>query len=89
MRVVIIYKDNTDYTRTVLDYLHDFERQTGHQLETIDPETPGGTQFCETYDIIDYPTTIAISDSGVMQNEWRGLPMPTISELSYYVANNN
>ena len=89
MRVVVIYKDNTDYTRTVLDYLHDFERQTGHQLETIDPETPGGIQFCETYDIIDYPTTIAICDSGVMQNEWRSLPMPTISELSYYVANNN
>ena len=85
MRVVVIYKDNTEYTRTVLDYLRDFERQTGHQLETLDPETPGGVQFCGTYDIVEYPTIIAISDDTVMQNSWRGLPLPTISELSYYV----
>lgn len=85
MRVVVIYKDNTDYTRTVLDYLRDFQSQTGHELETLDPDTAGGTQFCDTYDIIDYPTIIALSDSGVMQNSWRSLPLPTISELSYYV----
>ena len=85
MRVVVIYKDNTDYTRTVLDYLRDFKHQTGHDLDTLDPDTPGGTQFCATYDIVDYPTIIAISDDTVMQNTWRGLPLPTISELSYYV----
>ena len=84
MRVVVIYKDNTDYTRTVTDYLRDFEHQTGHELETMDPDTAGGSQFCDTYDIYDYPTIIAISDASVMQNLWRGLPLPTISELSYY-----
>ena len=65
--------------------MHDFERQTGHELETLDPDTSGGIQFCNTYDIVDYPTIIAISDDSVMQNIWRGLPLPTISELSYYV----
>ena len=85
MRVVVIYKDNTDYTRTVMDYLRDFERQTGHELESMDPDTPGGVQFCNTYDVIDYPTIIAISDEGIMQSSWRGIPLPTISELSYYV----
>ncbi len=85
MRVVVIYKENNDYTREVLDYLHDFERQTGHKLETIDPDTVVGTQFCETYDIVQYPAAIAVSDDGSMQNSWNGLPFPTISELSYYV----
>lgn len=85
MRVVVVYKDQTDYARTVLDYLRDFEHQTSHILENIDPDTASGTQFCETYDIVEYPTIIAISDDGVMQNEWSGLPLPTISEVSYYV----
>jgi len=85
MRVVVIYKDQTDYARTVTDYLRDFQHQTGHDLETLNPETPDGIQFCQTYDIIDYPTIIAISDDSVMQNSWRGIPLPTISELSYYV----
>jgi len=85
MRVVIVYKNESDYARTVADFLRDFERQTGHALETIEPESPAGIQFCEAYDIVEYPTVIALSDSSAMQNIWHGLPLPTISEVSYYV----
>lgn len=85
MRIVVVFKDKMDYTREVVDYLGDFERRTGHTLETMDPETPGGISFCSAYGIMEYPTIIAMSDDGIMQNMWRGLPLPTISELSYYV----
>lgn len=85
MRVIVVYKDKTDYARTVTDFLSSFERQTGHVLETMDPDLPNSQFFCTTYDIVEYPTIIAISDSGELQNSWRGLPLPTISEVSYYV----
>ena len=85
MRVVVVTKDSMDYSRTITDFLRDFQYQTGHTLETIDPDTAEGNQFCESYDIVEYPTIIAISDDSVMQNMWRGLPLPTISEVSYYV----
>lgn len=85
MRVVVVYKDETDYAREVIDYLRDFTRQTGTELETIDPDTGEGSSFCSTYDIIEYPTIVAISDDGMLQNMWRGRPLPTISEVSYYV----
>ena len=85
MRVVVIYRDNTDYAHDVNDFLHDFARQTGHALETLDPDTPEGIQFCETYDIVEYPSVIALSDDGSLQNFWRSLPLLTISELSFYI----
>lgn len=85
MRVVVIYKDETDNTRTVLDFLRDFEHQTGHVLETLDPDTAEGMQFCDTYGIVEYPALIALSDEGIMQNFWRGVPLPTINEVSYYI----
>lgn len=85
MKVVVVYKDETDYARTVTDFLRDFEKQTGHQLETLDPETPDGIQFCGTYDIMGWPSIIATSEDGAVQKIWRGLPLPTILELSYYV----
>lgn len=85
MRAVIVYKDETDYARTVTDYHRDFKRQTGHDLETLNPDTLEGIDFCRTYDIVEYPSVVALSDSGAMQNLWRGLPLPTISEVSYYV----
>jgi hypothetical protein len=69
----------------VTDYLRDFKRQTGHELVTLNPDTADGSDFCRTYDIVEYPSIVALSDDGAMQNIWRGLPLPTISEVSYYV----
>lgn len=85
MKVSVIFKEESDYAREVLDYLRDFERQTGHILETIDPDSRDGADTCRAYDIVEYPSIIAVCDSGQLQNMWRGRPLPTISEVSYYV----
>lgn len=85
MRAVVIYKEESDHAREVTDYLRDFVRQTGHELETLNPDTADGAAFCRTYDIVEYPSIAALSDDGVLQNLWRGRPLPTISEVSYYV----
>jgi hypothetical protein len=84
MKVRVITRDNTDYARQVTEYLRDLERQTGKTLEIIDPDSPDGAHICRTYDIVEYPTIIATTDEGELQQMWRGLPLPTISEVSYY-----
>lgn len=84
MRVAIVYRYESDHAREVLDYLRDFSKQTGRTIEEIDPDSRDGAQFCRVYDIVEYPTMIALSDSGQVQNVWRGRPLPTISEVSYY-----
>jgi hypothetical protein len=84
MRVVVISREHTDYARSVESFMTDFKRQTGRELELLDPDSRDGAQFCRTYDIVEYPTIIAISDDGQVQNTWRGAQMPTISEVSYY-----
>lgn len=85
MKVVVVYKNESDTARSVLDFLRDFESQTGHVLETLEPDSLEGIQFCNAYDIVEYPTIIALSDDSHMQNRWSGLPLPTISEVSFYV----
>ena len=84
MRVAVIYKYDSDHAREVLDYLRDFSRQTGREIEEIDPDTPSGAHTCRTYDIVEYPTLIALDDNGQLQHLWRGRPLPTINEVSYY-----
>lgn len=84
MRVVIVYKNESDHAREVLDYLRDFQRQTGHELETMDPDSRAGAEFCRVYDIVEYPSIVALDDGGQLQNLWRGTPLPQISEVSYY-----
>ncbi|MBQ9018246.1 hypothetical protein IJ117_00585 [Candidatus Saccharibacteria bacterium] len=82
MRVVCVFRDNQDYTRTVTDWLENFRRQTGKEIETMDPDE--NTDFCETYDIVEYPTLLALGDRGEVMAMWRGREMPLINEVLYY-----
>jgi len=86
MRVVVVWRDNTEYARGVITFLDDFARQTGRSLEQLDPDTKDGISFCRAYDIIEYPSVIALSNDGQMQQLWNGATLPTISEVSYYVS---
>ena len=83
MRVVCIYRDNQDYTRSVDEWLENFRRQTGKTIETLDPDKD--TNFCEVYDIVEYPTILVLSSSGEVRASWRGRNLPLINEVSYYV----
>jgi hypothetical protein len=82
MRVVCVYKDKQDYTRSVTEWLENFRRQTGRELETMDPDKNPG--FCEAYDIVEYPTFIAIDNSGNVHATWKGRELPLINEVLYY-----
>lgn len=84
MRVVVLTRQNTDYARTVDTFVTDFVRQTGRQLEVIDADSGEAESLAEAYDIVEYPTILAVSDDGQVQNMWAGANLPTISEVSYY-----
>lgn len=84
MIVKIIYRYESDHAREVIDYMRDFERRTGRSIEEVDPDTPEGAHTCRTYDIVEYPTMIALTDDGQLLHLWRGRPLPTIDEVSYY-----
>lgn len=83
MRVVCIFRDNQDYSRSVFEWLENFRRQTGREIETMDPDTSPG--FCEAYDVVEYPTIMALSDRGEVRAFWSGRDLPLINEVLYYM----
>jgi hypothetical protein len=83
--VTVVYKPLSEQARAVTEFLRDFEKQTARTLETIDPDTREGAELCRLYDVVEYPTVIATTDDGQLRNLWRGIPLPSISEVSYYV----
>ena len=82
MRVVCVFKEGRDYSRTVTDWLEDFHRRTGEQIEVIDPEKD--SSFCEAYDVVEYPTIMALGPNGEAISTWKGLPLPLFDEVSYH-----
>ncbi|MBQ5812135.1 hypothetical protein IIW29_00990 [Candidatus Saccharibacteria bacterium] len=83
MRVVCIYRDNQDYTRSVDEWLENIRRQTGREIETLDPDE--NSDFCEAYDVVEYPTILALSEQGEVRASWRGRDLPLINEVLYYL----
>ena len=84
MRVICVYRDNQDYTRSVDEWLENFHRQTGKELEVMDPDKD--SNFCQTYDIVEYPTIIALDNQGSIAASWRGRTLPLINDVSYYAS---
>lgn len=84
MRVICIYRDNQDYTRSVDEWLENFHRQTGKVIETMDPDKD--SNFCQTYDIVEYPTIIALDNQGSVAASWPGRTLPLINDVSYYAS---
>ncbi|MDO4527122.1 MAG: hypothetical protein Q4B87_03475 [Candidatus Saccharibacteria bacterium] len=82
MRIVCVYKEGYDYSRTVSDWMEDYYRRTGREVEVINPDE--ATDFCEAYDIVEYPTIMALGTNGEALNVWRGLPLPLFDEVMYY-----
>lgn len=85
MKAFVAYRKDSDYARAVIDYLRDFEHRTRKTLEEIDPDSREGAELCRLYDIVEYPSIVAVDDDGILQCLWRGLPLPLIDEVSYYV----
>lgn len=83
MSIICIYRENQDYSRSVNEWLENFHRQTGRELETMDPDQ--NTEFCEAYDIVEYPTIIALGNRGEVRAIWRGRNLPLINEVLYYM----
>lgn len=86
MRVVCVWREGEDYSRTVEEWLTDFERRTGKRIESLSPDGREGAQFCATYDIVEYPTMVVLGDDGAVLEMWRGASMPLFDQVSYYAV---
>ena len=84
MRIVVVYKDYSDHGREVREYIEDFERQTSLKVEVMDPDSGRNEFFLRAYDVVEYPTILAITDEGRLLQQWRGKPLPLFDEVAYY-----
>jgi hypothetical protein len=69
--------------------MREFNRRTGKNLESLDPDTRIGESFARAYDIVQYPTIVAIGPSGTELKRWSGLPLPLMDEVNFYAKDMN
>lgn len=84
MRVVCVWREGEDYSRIVREWMREFERRTGREIESLDPQTHEGEGFCRAYDVVEYPTMMALDNKGGVLEMWRGKMLPTFDEVNYW-----
>ena len=82
MRVVMVCRDNTEYTREAFDWMTEFKRETGYDVELEDPETISGEMFAMHHDIVQYPTVCVMRDDSKVLAKWAG-KLPQFEEVTY------
>ena len=86
MKVVIVFRRNSDHGRMVEEFVHDFKRlHPDANLEVKDLDTREGADAAKLYDVISPPATLALRDDGSMLNMWQGEQMPLMNEVASYL----
>lgn len=86
MRIVVVYKEFSDYAREVTEWIDTFEKRSGQTVEQLDPESPDGEMFCSSRDITRYPTVAVVDNDGKTYEMWPGTPLPIIDEVMSYLT---
>ena len=88
MKVVILYRQNTDHTSAVETFIRDFKyRHVSSHVEIVDADSRDGIAFASLYDIMSLPAILALRDDGSVLQMWQGDMLPLMDEVASYVVN--
>lgn len=85
MKVLILYRPESEHARAVDEFTHEFERRhVGKKVELINLSTREGAAMASLYDIVRYPAILATTDDGQLLNFWQGEQLPLMNEVAAY-----
>ncbi len=86
MRAVCVWRRESDYGRMVEEWIGEFERRSGREIESVDPDTREGEGICRAYDVVEYPMILVLKDGdGGVVASWKGKELPRFDEVGYWM----
>ena len=85
MKVLVFYRPNSEHSRRVEDFARDFNKDyINYRLELINVNTRDGAATASLYEIMRFPSLLALTNDGQVVHQWEGDTMPMMNEVSYY-----
>lgn len=85
MKVVIVYRPNSEHGRGVEQFIHDFrDRHPETKLEILNIDSREGAALAALYDVVAYPALMVLQEDGYAQKIWQGEALPMIDEVFAY-----
>lgn len=86
MKAIVLYRPNSEFSRSVDEFVHDFRTRTSYSIELVDIDTKEGTELAEVHDIVDNPAVLVVKDDGQLSKSWVGTPLPMINDVIGFLA---
>ena len=87
MRVVVLYRPNSEHGRLVEEFIRNFQREhAGEHLEVLNIDTRDGSAMATLYDVVQYPAVLVVQNDGYVQHIWEGENLPLMDEVLGYAA---
>ena len=85
MKVVVLYRPNSEHGRRVEEFIHDFQAQHhGERLEVLNIDSRDGSAMASLYDVMQYPAILVLQGDGYVQKAWEGVQLPLMDEVFSY-----
>lgn len=88
MKVLVLYRPNSDHASEVESFVRDFQRLHDYgqnKVELVSVNTRDGAATASLYDILSYPAILALADDGSVLNLWPGPQLPLMDEVAGYM----
>lgn len=87
MKVLILYRPESEHGRQVEEFIHDFQHRHGtHHLEILNIDSRDGIATATLYDVMQYPAILVIQNDGMIQKSWEGDSLPLMDEVASYAS---
>jgi hypothetical protein len=87
MRLMILYRPNSEYGRVTEEFIHEYQaRYQSQSLEIINIDTREGMATADLYDIVQYPAVLVVQNDGTIQKAWQGEDLPLMDEVASYAS---
>ncbi len=85
MKVVILYRPDSEHSRLVEEFIRDYQkRHEAGNLEILNIDSRDGIAMASLYDVMQYPTILALRDDGSILKSWQGEQLPLMDEVAAY-----
>ena len=88
MKIVMLYRPNSEHERLVLDYVRDYRIFKGSEgnIELMSLDTREGAAMASLYDVLMYPAVLALANDGQLMKLWADGSMPLLNEIDQYLS---
>lgn len=85
MKVLLLYRPNSEHARMVEEFVHEFQRrEAARHIELLDVDSRDGSATASLYDIMQHPAILVLADDGQVLQMWVGPQLPMMDEVASY-----